>query len=87
MASFAERLAVAKAEGRRNLDPDERVVAIGRCADITELADIEQAGRARTFVMIIALLLIAGIPLPCPRVEERLDGYRRGKRRLSRDER
>jgi len=30
----------------------ERVVAVGRWADITELADIEQGGVARTYVMI-----------------------------------
>jgi hypothetical protein len=52
MESFAKMLAVARAEVSGHLDPHERVVAMGRCADITELFDIEQAGTARTLVVI-----------------------------------
>ena len=37
---------------RSHLEASERVVAVGRCADITELGDVGEGGRGRSYVMI-----------------------------------
>jgi hypothetical protein len=37
---------------RGHLDAGEQVVAVGRCADITELGDVGEGGKARSYVMI-----------------------------------
>jgi hypothetical protein len=37
---------------RGHLEAGERVVAVGRCADITELGDVGEGGTARSYVMI-----------------------------------
>jgi hypothetical protein len=47
-----ERLALSEAHLRVHLDPDERVIAVGRCEDITLRGDIDDGGAASTFVMV-----------------------------------
>jgi hypothetical protein len=37
---------------RGHLEAGERVIAVGRCADITELGDAGEGGKARSYVMI-----------------------------------
>jgi hypothetical protein len=37
---------------RLDLITDERILAVGRCADITEIGGIEQAGAASTYLMV-----------------------------------
>jgi hypothetical protein len=37
---------------RSHLEPDERVLAVGRCQDVTERGGPEQGGSAHTYVMV-----------------------------------
>jgi hypothetical protein len=37
---------------RSHLDPDEEVLAVGRCEDITERGTVDQGGAAWTYVMV-----------------------------------
>ncbi|MEX2421139.1 MAG: hypothetical protein WD670_04905, partial [Actinomycetota bacterium] len=52
MTSLRERLVVCDSDLRTRLDPDELVVAIGRCEDITERGGPERGGAGWTFVVI-----------------------------------
>ena len=47
-----QRLESCEADLRARLDPDERVIALGRCEDITARGDIDSGGAAWTFVMV-----------------------------------
>jgi hypothetical protein len=49
---FREEFAACDAEVRRHLMLDERVLAVGRCEDITELGGPEEGGISRSYVMI-----------------------------------
>lgn len=50
--SLRQRLEVCDARVREHLDPDERVLAIGRAEDITERGGPEQGGATWTYVMV-----------------------------------
>ena len=52
VTSLRELLVVCDSDLRTRLDPDEQVVAIGRCEDITERGGPELGGAGWTFVMI-----------------------------------
>ena len=52
MAYLNDRLQTCEAHLRVGLEPDERVIAVGRCEDITALGDIDSGGAAWTFVMV-----------------------------------
>jgi hypothetical protein len=52
MAGLKERLESCEADLRARLEPDELVVAVGRCQDITDLGGIDQGGAGWTFVMV-----------------------------------
>jgi len=47
-----ERLESCEADFRARLDPDEHVVAVGRCEDITDRGGVDQGGAGWTFVMV-----------------------------------
>jgi hypothetical protein len=49
---FKRSWAVCDAQVRSHLQSDERVLAVGRCADITEYGGLEAGGTARTYVMV-----------------------------------
>jgi hypothetical protein len=50
--SLRARIETCDALLRSQLDQDERVIAVGRCEDITERGDIEQGGAAWTYAMV-----------------------------------
>ena len=50
--SLYELLESCDADLRAHLEPDEQVVAIGRCEDISLRGDIDQGGAGWTFVMV-----------------------------------
>jgi hypothetical protein len=50
--SYKRAFLTCDAAVRTHLEVGEQVIAVGRCADITELTDIEQGGVARTYLMI-----------------------------------
>lgn len=50
--SLAERLTMCDMEVRNHLNTGERVLAVGRCADITEVGGPEDGGTASAYVMI-----------------------------------
>ena len=52
MDGLKDRLDACEADLRDRLDPDERVIAIGRTEDITLRGDIDAGGAAWTFVMV-----------------------------------
>lgn len=52
MGWFRDEFAACDAEVRRRLPPDERVLAIGRCEDITEIGGPERGGMTQAYVMI-----------------------------------
>jgi hypothetical protein len=52
MAGLKERLESCEADLRGHLQPDEQVVAVGRCEDVTLLGGIDQGGAGWTFVMV-----------------------------------
>ncbi len=52
MGWFNERFAACNAAVRRHLSSDERVIAVGRCEDITELGGPERGGITGGYVMI-----------------------------------
>lgn len=52
MGWFNERFAACDAEVRRHLSADERVLAIGRCEDITEWGGPERGGITQGYVMV-----------------------------------
>jgi len=52
MAGLKERLESCEADLRAHLEPDEQVVAVGRCEDITVRGGIDQGGAGWTFVMV-----------------------------------
>jgi hypothetical protein len=52
VGGLADQLKTCEAELRRRLEPDERVVAIGRAEEITLRGTIEAGGAAWTFVMV-----------------------------------
>jgi hypothetical protein len=47
-----DQLDACEADLRGRLEPDERVIALGRAEDITLLGDIDSGGAAWTFVMV-----------------------------------
>jgi hypothetical protein len=51
-AYLKERLESCEADLRARLEPDELVIAVGRCEDITDLGGIDQGGAGWTFVMV-----------------------------------
>jgi hypothetical protein len=62
-----ERLESCEADLRAHLDPDERVIAIGRCGDISDRGGLDQGGAAGwTFVMVTdsRLRWVPGVSLP-----------------------
>lgn len=52
MDSFKRAFLVCDDAVRAHLEATERVVAVGRCADITEIGDAREGGTARSYVMI-----------------------------------
>ncbi len=52
MDSSKRTLLACDAAIRAHLEEGEHVVAVGRCADITEIGGVEQGGAPRTFLMI-----------------------------------
>ena len=52
MPYLKDRLDRCEAHLRARLEPNERVIAVGRCEDITALGDIDSGGAAWTFVMV-----------------------------------
>lgn len=52
MGGLADRLDACEADLRGRLEPDERVVAVGRAEDITLRGDIDSGGAAWTFIMV-----------------------------------
>jgi hypothetical protein len=52
VTAFKERLVSCDAVVRTHLEPDEHVLAIGRCADVTERGGPEQGGTTATYVMV-----------------------------------
>ena len=52
MPSLREGLESCEADICARLDQDERVIAIGRCEDITDLGGLDQGGAGWTFVMV-----------------------------------
>jgi hypothetical protein len=52
VAWLRDRLQTCEAHLRAHLEPDEHVIAVGRCQDITALGDIDSGGAAWTFVMV-----------------------------------
>jgi hypothetical protein len=52
MGGLNSQLETCEADLRRRLEPDERVVAVGRAEDITLRGDIDAGGAAWTFVMV-----------------------------------
>ena len=50
--SLYELLESCEADLRAHLEPDEQVVAVGRCEDITLRGDIDNGGAGWTFVMV-----------------------------------
>ena len=52
MGTLRERIDACDAVVRSHLGPDEQVLAIGKCEDITLMGGIEAAGAAWTFVMV-----------------------------------
>ena len=47
-----ERLDVCEADLRASLERDERMIAVGRCEDVTETGSIDAGGAGWTFVMV-----------------------------------
>jgi hypothetical protein len=47
-----ERLESCEADLRAHLDPDEHLVAVGRCEDVTDRGGVDQGGAGWTFVMV-----------------------------------
>ena len=52
MAGLKERLKSCEADLRARLEPDEQVVAVGRCEDVTDLGGVDQGGAGWTFVIV-----------------------------------
>ena len=52
MAALRDRLAACDASIRRGLDPDEEVLASGRCEDITDHGTVDLGGATWTFIMV-----------------------------------
>ncbi len=50
--SLTQRLTLCDTEVRKHLEPGERVLAVGRCEDITEVHGPERGGTASAYVMI-----------------------------------
>lgn len=47
-----ERLESCEADLRAHLEPDEHVVAVGRCEDVTDRGGVDRGGAGWTFVMV-----------------------------------
>jgi len=52
VAGLKERLESCEADLRARLEPDEQVVAVGRCEDVTDRGRVDQGGAGWTFVMV-----------------------------------
>ena len=52
MDSYKRAFLACDVAVRGDLEAGERVVAMGRCADITELGDAREGGTARSYVMV-----------------------------------
>lgn len=50
--SLRNRLSACDAQGRTHLGPDELVLAIGKCEDVTEWGGAERGAGGRTYVMV-----------------------------------
>ncbi len=89
--SLTQRLTLCDTAVRKHLEPGERVLAVGRCEDITEVHGPERGGTASAYVMITTQRLRRvpdeRFPLEC-RVHLRAKGHLRGDGRspLSRTE-
>ena len=61
-----ERLESCEAALRAHLEPDEQVIAIGRCEDISDRGGLTQGGAGWTFVMVTdsQLRWVPGVSLP-----------------------
>jgi hypothetical protein len=57
MATLRHLLDTCDVVVRTHLEPGERVLAVGRCEDVTERGDIDQAGGAWTYVMVTNRML------------------------------
>ena len=52
MTGLKERWESCEADLRARLDPDEQVIAVGRCEDVTDRGGVDQRGAGWTFVMV-----------------------------------
>jgi hypothetical protein len=52
VTTLRDLLAACDGSIRRRLEPDEEVLAVGRCEDVTDRGSIESGGAAWTFVMV-----------------------------------
>jgi hypothetical protein len=52
VAGLRELLESCEADLRARLEPDEQVVAVGRCEDVTDRGDVDQGGAGWTLVMV-----------------------------------
>lgn len=50
--SLRDRLSACDTQVRAHLDPDERVLAIGKCEDVTEWGGPERGGGGWTYLMV-----------------------------------
>jgi hypothetical protein len=66
MAGLKELLESCEADLRARLEPDELVVAVGRCEDVTHRGGADQGGAGWTFVMVTDRYLrwVPGVSLP-----------------------
>ena len=67
-----ERLDVCASDLRASLERDERMIAVGRCEDVTETGSIDAGGAGWTFVMVTDRRL-RWVPRSLPRVEANVD--------------
>jgi hypothetical protein len=67
-----ERLDVCASDLRASLEPDERLIAVGRCEDVTETGSIDAGGAGWTFVMVTSGRL-RWVPHSLPRFEANVD--------------
>ena len=52
MTGLKERLGSCESDLRARLEPDEQVIAVGRCEDATQRGGVDQGGAGWTFLMV-----------------------------------
>jgi hypothetical protein len=67
-----ERLDVCASDLRASLEREERVIAVGRCEDVTDTGSIDAGGAGWTFVMVTDRRL-RWVPRSLPRFEANVD--------------